>query len=546
MFQTDGAGANPSSAAVGSSHSRSCCCNTKMTMSFDNMASSSDRRLLKVSNFTCRPSERRCQSAANITSKLLLLSYWTAAVAVLLLSATPALAVAKGSVVGPDPEFVEPLQNLTVTAGRDVKLQCSVKHLGSYKVAWIYMERSAILTVQNHVITRNPRISVSHDQHHTWNLHISSIQESDRGGYMCQINTAAAKTRVGYISVVVPPSIDDGLSSSDVTAREQSSVTLTCSATGTLPLTVRWRREDGKLININRTLAVTEWEGTHLDLSKVSRYDMAAYLCIASNGVPPTVSKRISLSVEFPPSVTLHQQLIGAPLGSTVSLDCTIESSPSALHFWSRSDGTDLHEAAKYLMQSSSSVGPVVTPAMAGSSQPTWPAFRTQLRLTIVNVTARDYGAYRCVAKNQYGEADGVITFHHTQSVTTSTASNRNLPPVAAISPAQLEDWSQDASNQTQMRLADPFNKGRLHENKLPDASDQKETNSKPAKSRSDGKWTFDWNLGTTAGSSSCTISSWTWVATTFILIGWTAINSVVINVKATTTFNTARRRSTW
>jgi len=53
----------------------------------------------------------------------------------------------------------------------------------------------------------------------------------------------------------VPPSIDDALSSSDVTAREQSSVTLTCSATGTLPLTVRWRREDGKLININRTLA---------------------------------------------------------------------------------------------------------------------------------------------------------------------------------------------------------------------------------------------------------------------------------------------------
>ncbi len=43
---------------------------------------------------------------------------------------------------------------------------------------------------------------------------------------------------------------------------------------------------------------MTEWEGTHLDLNKVSRYDMAAYLCIASNGVPPTVSKRITLSVE--------------------------------------------------------------------------------------------------------------------------------------------------------------------------------------------------------------------------------------------------------
>jgi hypothetical protein len=48
--------------------------------------------------------------------------------------------------------------------------------------------------------------------------------------------------------------------------------------------------------------------------------------------------------------------------------------------------------------------------------------------------------------------------------------------------------------------LRNRLKKGRLHENKLPDASDQKETNSKPAKSRSDGKWTFDWNLGTTAG----------------------------------------------
>lgn len=67
------------------------------------------------------------------------------------------------------------------------------------QVAWIYMERSAILTVQNHVITRNPRISVSHDQHHTWNLHISSIQESDRGGYMSVIHSI--KSQMGAIAI---------------------------------------------------------------------------------------------------------------------------------------------------------------------------------------------------------------------------------------------------------------------------------------------------------------------------------------------------------
>ena len=38
-------------------------------------------------------------------------------------------------VMAMEPEFVEPLQNVTVTAGRDIKLQCSVKHLNSFKVS---------------------------------------------------------------------------------------------------------------------------------------------------------------------------------------------------------------------------------------------------------------------------------------------------------------------------------------------------------------------------------------------------------------------------
>lgn len=34
-----------------------------------------------------------------------------------------------------------------------------------------------------------------------------------------------------------------------------------------------------------------------LTLSKVTRSEMGAYMCIASNGVPPTVSKRMKLQV---------------------------------------------------------------------------------------------------------------------------------------------------------------------------------------------------------------------------------------------------------
>lgn len=79
------------------------------------------------------------------------------------------------------------------------------KNVFHLQVAWMHFEQSAILTVHNHVITRNPRISVTHDKHDkhkTWYLHISNVQEEDKGRYMCQINTVTAKTQFGYLHVV--------------------------------------------------------------------------------------------------------------------------------------------------------------------------------------------------------------------------------------------------------------------------------------------------------------------------------------------------------
>lgn len=45
--------------------------------------------------------------------------------------------------------------------------------------------------------------------------------------------------------------------------------------------------------------AVADWDGDSLEISKISRLDMGAYLCIASNGVGGVaVSKRIKVSVD--------------------------------------------------------------------------------------------------------------------------------------------------------------------------------------------------------------------------------------------------------
>ena len=41
----------------------------------------------------------------------------------------------------------------------------------------------------------------------------------------------------------------------------------------------------------------SEFLGEELKLTKISRNEMGVYLCIASNGVPPAVSKRIYINV---------------------------------------------------------------------------------------------------------------------------------------------------------------------------------------------------------------------------------------------------------
>lgn len=39
-------------------------------------------------------------------------------------------------------------------------------------------------------------------------------------------------------------------------------------------------------------------DGEILSITKISRLHMAAYLCVASNGVPPSISKRVQLKVQ--------------------------------------------------------------------------------------------------------------------------------------------------------------------------------------------------------------------------------------------------------
>ena len=63
-------------------------------------------------------------------------------------------------------------------------------------MAWLRSDSKAILAIHTHMVTNNPRMSVSHNGHNSWTLTIDIVQRNDSGLYMCQINTEPMTSQV--------------------------------------------------------------------------------------------------------------------------------------------------------------------------------------------------------------------------------------------------------------------------------------------------------------------------------------------------------------
>ncbi|RZF43460.1 hypothetical protein LSTR_LSTR001721 [Laodelphax striatellus] len=310
------------------------------------------------------------------------------------------------------PKFGKSIDNVTIPVSREAILGCIVEDLGTYKVAWLRVDTQTILTIHGHVITKNHRIGVTHSDHHTWELHIKDVRESDRGWYMCQINTDPMKSQLGFLQVVVPPDILDYPTSTDMVVRESSNVTLRCEASGSPSPSITWRREGSETIPLATGEEVASVEGTTLNIPKVNRLHMGAYLCIASNGVPPTPSKRIMLVVHFTPMMTIQNQLIGAQEGHSVTLECNSEAFPKSINYWTKASGEIITKSSKY------------EPELHDIN-----AYKSQMRLTINHINEEDYTTYKCIAKNSLGETDGSIKLYHIPGPSTTTQSTVATDP---------------------------------------------------------------------------------------------------------------------
>ncbi|GIY80720.1 lachesin [Caerostris darwini] len=212
---------------------------------------------------------------------------------------------------------------------------------------------------------------------------------------------------------LIPPSIVEDETSTDTTVEERSKVSLRCSAAGYPSPQVSWRREKPKDINLgpvgNTRNIVQRVEGEFLNLTQVTREDMGAYLCIAKNGVPPTVSKRILLQVTFPPKIRVTNQMVYAVGGTDAVLGCILEASPRPLTSWIRHDEAVLINNSKFEIVEKEE-----------------DSYKIIMQLKIRNVSNNDFGHYKCVAKNTFGDKEGFVRL--IEQITTTTTVMSTVP----------------------------------------------------------------------------------------------------------------------
>ncbi|XP_073993538.1 neurotrimin-like isoform X2 [Rhodnius prolixus] len=243
---------------------------------------------------------------------------------------------------------------------------------------------------------------------------------------MCQINTDPMKSQVGFLNVVVPPDILDYGTSTDMVVREGSNVSFKCAASGSPPPNITWRREGGEPIPLNDK-EVLSIDGPEFNITRVNRLHMGAYLCIASNGVPPTVSKRIMLIVHFPPMIWIQNQLVGAMEGEQMTLECNSEAYPKSINYWTSESGEMISQGAKYV------------PIMLDN------AYKVTMKLTIHSVSPSDFGSYKCVSKNSLGDTDGTIKLYQipspstTEATTVTTQVTVYIPPKVTVAMPEMK-----------------------------------------------------------------------------------------------------------
>ncbi|XP_029432786.1 igLON family member 5 isoform X1 [Rhinatrema bivittatum] len=266
-------------------------------------------------------------------------------------------------------EFNPTADNHTVCQGDNVTLSCTIDPQ-VFRVAWL--NRSNILFAGKDRWSMEPRVQVLTSSNTEYSIVITNVDVYDEGVYTCSYQTLDKPyTTQIYLIVQVPARIVN--ISTSVSVNEGSNVNLLCLAIGKPEPTVVW-----KLLKDNFTN-----EGEILEITGINRQQAGEYECTATNGVSTSDSKKVQVTVNYPPIIT-DTKGAHSVVGKTAVLRCDAMAVPPAEFEWFKDDKRLIEGIEGLQIQNKG----------------------TRSILVFANVSASHYGNYTCMASNKLGASN--------------------------------------------------------------------------------------------------------------------------------------------
>lgn len=101
------------------------------------------------------------------------------------------------------------------------------------------------------------------------------------------------------------------------------------------------------------------------------------------------------LFAAVPPTIRVLKQMLGANNGSSVLLECLVDSFPPALTVWLADESRMIENNWKYKIQNEN-VGP----------------YSNRVTLNITFVESADYTKYKCIAKSERGKTHALLSVY--------------------------------------------------------------------------------------------------------------------------------------
>ncbi|KAB1258936.1 Hemicentin-1 [Camelus dromedarius] len=172
-------------------------------------------------------------------------------------------------------------------------------------------------------------------------IRIVRAQVSDVALYTCVASNRAGVDNKHYsLQVLVPPNLDNGMGTEEVTIVKGSSTSMTCFTDGTPSPRMTWLR-DGHPLGLDTHLSINT-QGMVLQLIKAETEDSGRYTCIASNEAGE-VSKHFILKVLEPPHINGPEEAmeLSVIVNNPLELTCIASGIPAPKITWMK-DGRPL------------------------------------------------------------------------------------------------------------------------------------------------------------------------------------------------------------